>query len=109
MYHHISTGEIVLAHAGGETFHLRSIDLVELPSFDQSGPINFGPFDVTFTAVRKNGRTVTATATVNPFPAVTTFTFHGFTNLVTVHWFQGAGGGPGLSTHQFDNVVVQGP
>jgi hypothetical protein len=109
VYHHISTGEIALTRADGDVFQLLPIDLAELPSFDQSGPINFGPFRVTFTGVRKNGKTVTATATVNPFPAMTTFTFQGFTNLTSVHWFQGAGGGPGLSTHQFDNVVVRLP
>jgi hypothetical protein len=110
LYHHISGGEIVLTRTDGGAFQLLSIDLAELPSFDQFGqPIDFGLFDVTFSGVRKNGQTVTATATVSPFPAVTTFTFQGFANLVSVHWFQGAGGGPGLSTHQFDNVVVRIP
>jgi hypothetical protein len=109
VYHHISTGEIVLTQTDGELFHLISLDLSELPSFDNRGPIDLGPFDVTFFGVRKNGKTVTATATVSRFPAVTTFTFHGFTNLASVLWFQGAGGARGLSTHQFDNIVVQIP
>ena len=109
LYHHISTGEIVLTRTDGEAFQLLSIDLAELPSFDASGPIDFGQFNVMFTGVRKTGQTVTATATVRPFPAVTTVTLRGFANLVAVHWFQGAGGGPGLSTHQFDNVVVRLP
>ena len=107
VYHHISTGETVLTQTDGGLFHLVSIDLSELPSFDQFGPIDFGPFNVTFFGIRKNGKTVTATATVSSFPAVTTFTFHGFTNLASVHSFQGAGGGPGLSTHQFDNIAVK--
>jgi hypothetical protein len=107
LYHHISTGEIVLTQTDGEPFTLISIDLAELPSFDQSGPIDFGPFRITFTGIRKNGKTVTATATVSPFPTVTFFTFQGFTNLISVQWFQGSGGGPGLSTHQFDNIVVK--
>jgi hypothetical protein len=109
LYHHISTGEIILTQSDGGPFKLISVDLAELPSFDQSGPINFGPFHVTFSGIRKHGKTVTATATVSPFPTVTAFTFQGFTNLISVHWFQGSGGGPGLSTHQFDNVVVRIP
>jgi hypothetical protein len=66
---------------------------------------------VTFVGVRANGTTVTATATVSPFPEVITFTFRGFANLTAVHWFQGTSGGYGVpaGTHQFDNLVVRIP
>jgi len=53
--------------------------------------------------------TVQATATIDPLPSVTTFKFDGFSNLVSVTWYQGPGGEPG-PTHQFDNVrVMAGP
>jgi len=112
LYHHIGTREIVLTRTDGGPFQLLSIDLVELPALDVFGqPIDFGPFPVTFVGVRANGKTVTATATVIPFPEVTTVTFHGFTNLVAVHWFQGSGPSPDTATgtHQFDNIVVRIP
>jgi hypothetical protein len=83
-----------------------SIDLSELPAFDVNGnPIEFGPFTVTFFGTRENGSVVTQAVTAQPFPTVTTGHFSGFTDLVLVTWFQGAGG-PGNSTHQFDNVVL---
>ena len=68
-------------------------------------PIDFGPFTVTFFGTRENGSVVTQAVTAQPFPAVTTGHFSGFTDLVLVTWFQGAGG-PGNSTHQFDYVVL---
>jgi len=80
--------------------------LAETPNFDEFGnPVNLGSFSLTFVGVRANGSTVQATATIDPFPAVTTFRFPGFINLVSVMWFQGGGGSQGL-THQFDNVRV---
>jgi hypothetical protein len=59
-----------------------TIDLAELPSFDQCGPIDFRPFNATFTGVQKNGKTVMTTATVSNFPTVTTFTFQGWVEAI---------------------------
>jgi hypothetical protein len=106
LFHHISGGEILLRRDDGGLFDLVSIAIAELPAFDGGFPINFGPFDVTFIGTRENGRTVSFTATAQPFPNVTTFKFRGFSRLSSVSWHQGAGGGPGLSTHQSDNIVV---
>ena len=99
-----------LTRSDGGIFRLQSIDLAEVPNFDSTGnPINFGSFALTFFGVRANGSTVQATATIDPFPSVTTFKFDGFSNLVSVTWYQGPGGEPG-PTHQFDNVrVMAGP
>lgn len=101
-------GGTTLARADGTPFDLFSIDLAETPNFDQSGnPVNLGSFSVTFLGTRANGSTVEATALVGGFPIVTSFKFPGFTNLVSVEWFQGGGGIAGGLTHQFDNVRVQ--
>jgi hypothetical protein len=107
LFHHISGGEIQLTRADGGTFDFLAISLAELPAFDSNGhPVNFGPFDVTFLGTKENGSTVSKTVTVNPFPEIDTFKFHGFSNITVVTWHQGAGGGPGLSTHQFTNVTA---
>ena len=83
-------------------------DLVELPSFDENGsPIDFGPFDVEFTGIQFDGSILKTTFTLVNFFTSETFTFVGFTDLVSASWFQGAGGGPGLSGHQFDNLIVR--
>jgi len=108
LFNGTSMGEIRLTRSDGELFDFLSMSLAELPSFDATGlPINFGPFDVTFIGTKKNGRSVSFTATVQPFPETNTFKFRGFSQLTSVVWHQGAGGGPGLSTHQFDNIVVR--
>ena len=107
LFHHISGGEIRLTRADGRAFDFRAISLAELPSFDGTGhPINFGPFEVTFLGSRDDGSTVTRTVTANPFPEIDTFKFHGFSNVTVVTWHQGGGGAPGLSTHQFGNVIA---
>jgi hypothetical protein len=49
---------------------------------------------------------VVATATVDGFLTLETFSFTGFDDLVSVTWFQG-GGPPESPTHQFDIVVVE--
>ena len=108
LFHHISLGLIVLTSAEGHVFDFLSIAIAELPSFDSNGqPINFGPFEITFVGTKVNGTTVSQTVTAEPFPVVTTFKMRGFSNVVSVQWRQGGGGAPGLSTHQFDNVVTR--
>jgi hypothetical protein len=101
-------GGTTLTRADGRPFHLFSIDLAETPNFDSDGnPVDLGSFTLTFIGTRANGSTVRATANIAPFPSVTSFKFSGFTNVVSVMWFQGGGGASGL-THQFDNVRVTG-
>jgi hypothetical protein len=56
--------------------------------------------------VRANGTEITQTVTVDRFPTTDSFTFPGFANLTSVHWFQGGGFVPGFGAHQFDNVSV---
>lgn len=104
LFHHISLGEIVMTRTDGGVFDLLSIDLAEIPNFDEHGdPIGFGPFTLAFNGTRQDLSTVSAIATIQDFPAVSTFAFADFTDLISVTWFQGAGG-PGLQTHQFDNI-----
>jgi hypothetical protein len=101
-------GGTTLARSDGTLFDLFSIGLAETPNFDPSGyPVHLGSFSVTFLGTQANGSTVEATALVSEFPKVTSFEFAGFTNLVSVEWFQGGGGIAGGLTHQFDNVRVQ--
>jgi hypothetical protein len=109
LFNNAGLGEIRLPRSDGGTFDLLSISLAEVPSFDGATglPVNFGPYDVTFTATKKNGHTVSFTATAQPFPETDTFKFKGFSQLISVVWHQGAGGGTGLSTHQFDNIMVR--
>ena len=100
-------GGTTLTRSNGSRFNLYSIDLAETPNFDPFGnPVNLGSFPLTFFGTRANGSIVQATAMIGPFPAVTTFAFRGFTNLVSVQWFQGGGGLTGGLTQQFDNVRV---
>ena len=108
LFNDISRGEIILTKADGGAFDFLAIALAEVPSFHENGtPVNLGPFDVTFTGTRRNGSTVSQTVTAQPFPEVSAFKLHGFSQVVRVTWFQGGGGAPGLSTHQFDNVTVR--
>jgi hypothetical protein len=102
------TTEIVVDLVNGGRFNLRSLDLAETPNFDITGkPIGFGTFNVTFTGERANGTEISETVTVDRFPTIDTYTFPGFANLTSVHWFQGPGGFlPGFGDHQFDNVSL---
>jgi hypothetical protein len=104
----VDSTEIVVDLVTGGRFNLRSLDLAETPNFDVTGkPIGFGTFNVTFTGERANGTEITETVTVDRFPAIDTFTFPGFADLTSVHWFQGPGGFlPGFGDHQFDNVSL---
>ena len=109
LFHHIGGGLLDLTTADGRAFDFISIAIAELPSFDGSNrrPINFGPFEITFVGTKGNGTTLSQTVTAEPFPVVTTFKMRGFSNVLSVQWRQGGGGAPGLSTHQFDNVVTR--
>jgi hypothetical protein len=111
-----SNARIELTRADGDVFSLVSIDLAEFPNGMQNpdGTVGArpadGPFTITFTGIRKNGRTVTTSALVQPFDTILTFAFPGdFRNLVAVEWSQGPGGtAVGLATHQFSNIQVEG-
>jgi hypothetical protein len=110
LFHHIGGGKIILSRIDGSLFDLISIDIAELPTIDGNGqPVDFGSFDITFIGTRADTSTLSETFTAQSFPRVTTFQFSDFSGLVFVHWFQGGGGGPGLQTHQFDNVLVEVP
>jgi hypothetical protein len=106
LFHHIDGGLIMLARVDEGTFNMLSIDAAQLPGFDQFGnPVLYGPFPITFTGIKKNGKTVTTVFTAHNFPQVDTFTFNGFNELVAVQWFNG--GAPGIPDHQFAKIIVQ--
>jgi len=98
-----STTELTAAaHAA---FTLNSIDLAQYLT-----PQTPGSFTVTFTGTRADSSTVTQTFTVPRLagtPALQTFNFSGFTNVVKVDFTQGINGGSAIGTgYQFDNVVI---
>jgi hypothetical protein len=106
LFHHIDGGLIMLARVDEGTFNMQSVDVAQLPGFDQFGnPVLYGPFAVTFTGIRKNGKIVTTVFTAHNFPQLDTFTFTGFNELIAVQWFNG--GAPGIPDHQFAKIVVQ--
>lgn len=106
LFHHQDGGLIMLARSDEGTFDMRSIDVAQVAGRDEFGnPVVYGPFPVTFTGIQKNGKTITTVFTAHNFPQVDTFTFHGFNNLVAMHWFQG--GAPGIPDHQFAKIVVR--
>jgi hypothetical protein len=108
LYYHIGGGQITLTATNGGPFDLASIDLIELPNGDANGnPLDLGPFSVTFTGNKEDGGTVVQTFAITQFFTFKTLKFDGFTDLSSVVWFQGPGGGNGNQTHQFTNVVVQ--
>jgi hypothetical protein len=77
LFHHIDGGLIMLARVDEGTFNMLSIDAAQLPGFDQFGnPVLYGPFPITFTGIKKNGKTVTTVFTAHNFPQVDTFTFN---------------------------------
>ncbi len=101
--------EIVLRQISGDPFTLHSIDLAELDQL--ATPV------VTFTGLRSDHSTVMQSFTLDgSFPQFSltgraeTFTFSaGFSDLLSVSWFQGPAGSSLNRTqysHQFDNIVV---
>jgi hypothetical protein len=82
-----------LTKDGGGAFNVESIDLAELtPTSDTTA--------VTFTGTRADGSTVSATFTTDGLEGFETFTFDGFTDLVSLSWSQD------YPYHQFDNIVL---
>jgi hypothetical protein len=84
----------VLTKDDGGTFTAASIDIAELVVTD------LRPRDVNFTGTRADGSTVTATLTTDEVAGFETFTFQGFTDLVSLSWVQAP------PFHQFDNIVL---
>lgn len=110
LFHHISSGEVVLDRLDGGMFNFLSISLAELPPFDSAGnPIDNGPFELTFYGYRNDVVVKTEAVEIQPFPSLLAYSFKGFSAVTEVRWFQGAGGsaGPGFQTHQFDNVTLR--
>src|SRR5262245_20275359 len=106
LFHHIDGGQIMLQRVDEGTFEMQSIDAAQLPGFDQFGnPVLYWPFPVTFTGIKRNGKTITKVFTAHNFPQVDTFTFSGFSELVALQWFNG--GAPGIPDHQFAKIIVR--
>jgi hypothetical protein len=94
-----------LTAAGDAPFTLDSIDLAPYLAGGN------GTFNVVFTGTFADLSTVSQTFTVNDGtpPALQTFDFAGFTNVVSASFVQGTNGGylVGQGTaYQFDNIVV---
>lgn len=90
-----------LTQTGNAPFTVLSIDLAQ---YDCCNPVS--THDVTFTGTFGNNSTIQQTFTVaqtGGTPALTTFAFSGFTNIVKLEFTQG-GGAP--SGYQFDNVQI---
>ena len=101
--------EITLRQINGNPFTLHSIDLAELDHLAKP--------TVTFTGLRSDHSIVTQSFDLDgSFPLLSltgraeTFSFSaGFTDLLSVSWFQGPAGpsfNRTLYSHQFDNIVV---
>ncbi len=106
LFQGVSLGEIILTKGDGGIFNLTSIELMELPSLSEGGlsAVNGGSFNIEFFGTRADNSIVTTIFTVDNFLTPEAYTFSGFTNLVSVNWFQDGGLGP---THQFDNITVE--
>jgi hypothetical protein len=95
--------DIGLTRIGGGTFSLLSIDLARNFAFDD-------PPTVTFTGTLAGGGTISQMFTVTTpvgTQAFQTFTFTGFTDLVSVTWNQpGFPPPPGQGLHQFTDVTI---
>jgi len=89
-----SNGITTLTKDDGGTFDASSIDLGEVD------PVNPAPVEVPFTGTRADGSTVTATFTTDGAAGFETFSFDGFTDLVSLSWTQQA------PFHQFDNIAL---
>jgi len=90
-----------LTQSGNTPFSLLSIDLAQ---YECCEPI--GPYSVTFTGTFADNSTVVQTFNLSrngTTPALQTFAFSGFTNVVKVQFQQGQGAPTG---YQFDNVTV---
>jgi hypothetical protein len=92
-----SDGITMLTKDDGGTFDVSSIDLGEV---DPESP---APVAVPFTGTRADGSTVTTTFTTDGAAGFETFTFDGFTDLVSLSWAQQS------PFHQFDNITLDPP
>lgn len=81
----------VLTKDDGGPFNVVSIDLAEITT-------DGGAAEVPFTGTRADGSTVSATFTTDGVEGFQTFTFDGFTDLVSLSWDQIP------AYHQFDNI-----
>jgi hypothetical protein len=91
-----------LTKTGNTAFTLNSIDLAQYNNLQSAGT-----YMVTFTGTHADTTTVSQTFTVNRVagtPALQTFTFSTFANVVKVDFTQGIAAGG--NAYQFDNVVV---
>lgn len=85
-------------------FSIQSIDVARYFIWNESND----PVTLTFTGQQASGGTVQQTFTVQTpigTPAFDTFTFSGFTNLVSLSWQQESG--PAGVKHQFDNIRLE--
>lgn len=87
-------GVTALTKDDGGTFNAESIDLAELWTFGE------GSRDVPFTGTRADGSTVSQTFTTDGIRGFQTFTFEGFTDLVSLSWIQL------YPYHEFDNISL---
>jgi len=85
-------GVTVLTKDDGGAFNVASIDLAELWRYGG------GPRNVPFTGTRADGSTVSVTFTTDGTEGFQTFTFDGFTDLISLSWDQVP------PYHQFDNI-----
>ncbi len=91
-----------LTQVGNGAFTLNSIDLAQYNNLQSAGT-----YTVTFTGTHADTTTVSQTFTLNRVvgtPALQTFNFSNFANVVKVEFTQGIA--PGGTAYQFDNVVV---
>jgi hypothetical protein len=92
---------ITLTRPDMQPFTMRSIDVARYFLFNESND----PVTLTFTGQQAGGGTVQQTFTIEApigLPTFDTFTFSGFSNLVSVSWQQEVG--PAGVKHQFDNI-----
>jgi hypothetical protein len=105
LFEFYADGDTTITAAGDAPFTLDSIDLAPLIAGGS------GSFDVTFIGTYADSATVSQTFTVNDGtpPALQTFDFTDFTNVVKVSFEQGTNSGFFVAqdtAYQFDNVVV---
>ncbi len=87
-------GVTLLTKGDGGSFTVASIDIAEFK------PSMLDPREVTFTGTRADGSTVSETFTTDGLAGFETFTFKGFTDLVSLSWVQAS------PYHQFDNITL---
>jgi hypothetical protein len=88
----------LLTKDDGGTFNADSIALAELFASPPGVLSPRGATDVSFTGTRADGSTVSTTFTTDGLGGFETFTFQGFTDLVSLSWAQVD------PYHQFDNI-----